>query len=104
MSPPQGAASCPASAYHPGPGSASIAASYFPQPKMEVDTEEPTEGPRRLAKPPKDSIRPTCKWPGGLNGPVDEIRVWLEMAAQNQFANWITRMAAILQDRPYQDG
>lgn len=26
---------------------------------------------RRLAKPPKDNIRPEGKWPGGFNGPVD---------------------------------
>lgn len=26
---------------------------------------------KRLAKPPKDSIRPEGKWPGGHNGPVD---------------------------------
>ena len=32
---------------------------YFPQPKMEV------------AEP--SSIRPVGKWPGGLNGPVDNI-------------------------------
>ena len=31
-------------------------------------------GPRKLAAPPvEDSIRPTGKWPGGLNGPVDEM-------------------------------
>jgi len=65
--------SCPTSAYHPGQP-CKHSRKYFPQPKMEVATEEPTEGPRRLAKPPEDSIRPTCKWPGGLNGPVDEIR------------------------------
>ena len=65
--------SCPASAYHPGQP-CKHARKYFPQPKRETATEEPTEGSRRLAKPPEDSIRPTYKWPGGLNGPVDEIR------------------------------
>ena len=65
--------SCPASAYHPGQP-CKHSRKYFPQPKREAATEELTESPRRLAKPPEDSIRPTCKWPGGLNGPVDEIR------------------------------
>jgi len=65
--------SCPASAYHPGQ-LCKHARKYFPQSKMEVATEEPTEGPHRLARVPEDSIRPTCKWPGGLNGPVDECR------------------------------
>ena len=52
--------SCPASAYHPGQP-CKHSRKYFLQPKKEVATEEPTEGPRRLAKPPEDSIRPICK-------------------------------------------
>jgi len=63
--------SCPASIYNPGP--CKHARKYFPQPKKEAATEEPTEGAKRLARPPEDSIRPAGKWPGGLNGPVDEI-------------------------------
>ncbi|MHB8119806.1 MAG: hypothetical protein ACYDHX_13955 [Methanothrix sp.] len=46
---------------------------YFPPQKREA-FEEPTEGARRLAQPPEDSIRPEGKWPGGFNGPVDEIK------------------------------
>ena len=34
---------------------------------------EPTEGPRRLARPPEDSIKPAGKWPSGHNGPVLEV-------------------------------
>ena len=50
--------SCPAATYHPG----------------QAMSEEPTEGARRLARPHEaESIRPVGKWPGGLNGPVDEI-------------------------------
>jgi hypothetical protein len=35
---------------------------------------EPTGHARRLAKPPEDSIKPEAKWPGGMNGPVNEIQ------------------------------
>jgi hypothetical protein len=49
--------SCPAATYHHGP--CKHARKYFPQPKREVATE--------------GSIRPEGKWPGGFNGPVDEI-------------------------------
>ena len=50
--------SCPAATYHPGQP-CKHQRKYFPQPKREV------------AEP--SSIRPECKWPGGLNGPVDKI-------------------------------
>lgn len=66
------ACSCPAATYHPGQP-CKHSRKYFPQPTKEA-AEEPTEGPLRLAKPPKDSIRPTGKWAGGFNGPVDEIK------------------------------
>jgi hypothetical protein len=35
---------------------------------------EPTGPARRLVIPPKDSIKPAGKWPGGFNGPVNEIQ------------------------------
>lgn len=57
--------SCPAAVYHPGP--CKHVRKYFPQTKKEVATEEPTEGPRRLDRPP-ESIMPAGKWPGGRNG------------------------------------
>jgi hypothetical protein len=63
--------SCPAAIYNPGP--CKHARKYFPQPKKEVATEEPAEGAKRLARPPEECIRPAGKWPGGHNGPVDEI-------------------------------
>jgi len=53
------ACSCPAMTYHPGMA-CKHQRKYFPQPKGE-DT--------KVA----DSIRPTAKWAGGHNGPVDEI-------------------------------
>lgn len=62
--------SCPAATYHQGP--CKHARKYFPQPKREVVTEEPIQGARRLARPPEESIRPTGKWPGGRNGPVED--------------------------------
>jgi hypothetical protein len=66
--------SCPAATYHQGP--CKHARKYFPQPKRDVATEEPTQGARRLARPLEDSIRTTGKWPGGHNGPVeDDIKV-----------------------------
>jgi len=34
---------------------------------------EPTGPARRLARPPEDDIKPDDKWPGGFNGPVNEI-------------------------------
>ena len=52
--------SCPAATYHPGQ-LCKHARKYFPQPKRDVATEG------------QDSIRPEGKWPGGHNGPVDEI-------------------------------
>jgi hypothetical protein len=35
---------------------------------------KPTGPARRLIIPPKDSIKPAGKWPGGFNGPVNEIQ------------------------------
>jgi len=35
---------------------------------------EPTGPARRLARPSEDGIKPTGKWPGGFNGPVNEIQ------------------------------
>jgi hypothetical protein len=35
---------------------------------------EPTGPARRLARPPEDSIQPDGKWPGGFNGPVNDIQ------------------------------
>ena len=64
--------SCPAATYHPGQ-LCKHARKYFPESMRKVATEEPTEGAKRLARPPEDSIRPEGKWPGGLNGPVEEI-------------------------------
>jgi hypothetical protein len=51
--------SCPSATYHPGQP-CKHQRKHFPQSEMEVATEEV-------------SIRPECKWPGGLNGPVDSI-------------------------------
>ena len=51
--------SCPANTYNPGQH-CKHQRKYFPQPKMEV------------AEP--SSIRPVGKWPGGLNGPVEECK------------------------------
>jgi len=50
--------SCPAATYNPGQP-CKHARKYFPQPKV--------------AAPAVDSIKPAAKWPGGRNGPVDEI-------------------------------
>ena len=72
--------SCPASIYNPGP--CKHARTYFLQPKKsqaEIESESDAllaahnAGGKRLARPPEESIRPVGKWPGGLNGPVDEI-------------------------------
>ncbi|MDD5736584.1 MAG: hypothetical protein PHQ39_14080 [Methanothrix soehngenii] len=54
------ACSCPATIYHLGQP-CKHARKYFPRPKREATTEG------------QDSIRPKGKWPGGDNGPVDEI-------------------------------
>jgi hypothetical protein len=66
------ACSCPSAAYRPGQ-TCKHQRKYFPQPKREVAMEEPTEGIRRLARPPEDSIKPAGKWAGGFNGPVDHL-------------------------------
>jgi len=52
--------SCPSATYRPDQ-LCKHARKYFPQPKMEVATEEPSEGAKRLARPPEDSIRPNTK-------------------------------------------
>jgi hypothetical protein len=52
--------SCPSANYRPGQ-LCKHARKYFPQPKREVITEEPTKGARRLARLPEDSIRPNTK-------------------------------------------
>ena len=53
------ACSCPAATYHPGQP-CKHQRKHFPQVAMPVAEVE--------------SIRPECKWPGGLNGPVDECK------------------------------
>jgi hypothetical protein len=53
--------SCSAATYHPGQ-SCKHQRKHFPQVAMPVE---------RAAE--SGSIRPECKWPGGLNGPVDKI-------------------------------
>ena len=52
--------SCPAAIYNPGTACKHIR-KHFPQ-----------EQAATVAK--SGSIRPECKWPNGLNGPVDECR------------------------------
>jgi hypothetical protein len=51
--------SCPSANYRPGKP-CKHQRTYFPQPK--------TPAPESM-----ESIRPEGKWPGGFNGPVDEI-------------------------------
>lgn len=51
--------SCPTANYHQGP--CKHQRKYFPVAKVEQSTEA-------------GSIRPAGKWPGGMNGPVDECR------------------------------
>ena len=74
--------SCPSATYHPGQP-CKHQRKHFPGPQKsreELEAEGDSilaaqNGPRRLARPPEESsIMPTCKWPGGLNGPVTEIR------------------------------
>lgn len=55
----QKACSCPAAIYSPGKP-CKHQRKYFPVAKVEQSTEP-------------GSIRPAGKWPGGMNGPVDEI-------------------------------
>jgi hypothetical protein len=74
--------SCPAATYHPGQPCKHIR-THFPGPQKSPEELEAegdnilaahNSGARRLARPPEESsIRPTCKWPGGFNGPVDKI-------------------------------
>ena len=75
--------SCPAATYHPGQP-CKHQRKHFPGPQKsreELEAEGDSilaahnSGARRLARPPEESsIRPECKWPGGLNGPVDECK------------------------------
>jgi hypothetical protein len=51
--------SCPAATYHPGQP-CKHQRKHFPQVAMPASE--------------KENIRPECKWPGGLNGPVDECK------------------------------
>ncbi len=51
--------SCPSATYRPGPCKHSKR--YFPQSMREATREEPTGGPRRLARASDDSIRPSTK-------------------------------------------
>jgi hypothetical protein len=76
----QRSCSCPAAAYHPGQP-CKHARKYFPGPQksreeLEAEGEEilaaHNAGGKRLARP-VDSIKPAAKWPGGHNGPVDEV-------------------------------
>ena len=53
------ACSCPAATYHPGQP-CKHQRRFFPQEQVAIVAES-------------GSIRPECKWPGGLNGPVDKI-------------------------------
>lgn len=71
--------SCLAASYHHGP--CKHQRKYFPvakksQAELEAESDiilaAHNAGAKKLAKP-VDSIRPTGKWPGGRNGPVDEI-------------------------------
>jgi hypothetical protein len=52
--------SCPAATYHPGQR-CKHQRRYFPEEQITIAAES-------------GSIRPTGKWPGGLNGPVDECK------------------------------
>ena len=52
--------SCPAATYNPGQP-CKHQRKHFPQVAMPAATTS------------ESSIRPECKWPGGLNGPVDKI-------------------------------
>ncbi len=75
------ACSCPSATYrHNGP--CKHQRKYFPgSQKSAVELEAESDailaahnaGAKRLARPPEDSIRPTGKWTGGLNGPVDRL-------------------------------
>jgi len=65
--------SCPAQSYNPGQPCKHMRL-YFPAQKAEAPIlDESHVGPLKLAQPPKDSIQPESKWPGGFNGPVAEI-------------------------------
>lgn len=58
----QKACSCPANTWHPG------------QPCKHQRRYFAEQIARPAAHEPVDSIRPTGKWPGGMNGPVDGIK------------------------------
>jgi len=78
------ACSCPAATYQPG-RACKHQRKFFPQPKKsqaQTEAESDAElvkiaGPKRLAMPPADSIRPGKNegWGGGMNGPVDPAEV-----------------------------
>ena len=55
------ACSCPAATYHPDQP-CKHQRKHFPQVAMPAATVSEA-----------GSIRPECKWPGGMNGPVDEL-------------------------------
>ena len=55
--------SCPSATYHPG------------QPCKHQRKHFPQEQVATAAAAESGSIRPECKWPGGMNGPVDECKV-----------------------------
>jgi hypothetical protein len=75
--------SCPVATYHPGQP-CKHQRTHFPGPQKsreELEAEGASilaahnSGARRLARPPEESsIRPAGKWPGGMNGSVDEVR------------------------------
>ena len=75
--------SCPAATYHPGQP-CKHQRKHFPGPQKsreELEAEGDSilaahnSGARRLARPPEESsIKPEGKWPGGMNGPVDECK------------------------------
>jgi len=85
------ACSCPGAAYRPGQP-CKHQRKYFPDfKKSPEDLEAESDailasmnGPRKLAKPPLEGIRPEAKWAGGCNGPVDSdtIKVEGEKAAK----------------------
>ena len=61
--------SCPAATYHPGQ-TCKHQRKHFPQEQV-------------AAVAASGSIGPECKWPGGLNGPVDECRAPSQSQSQS---------------------
>ena len=76
------ACSCPGATYRPGQP-CKHQRKYFPTPSKDLEELEAESdatiasmnGPKKLARPPLDSIRPEGKWAGGHNGPVDSEAV-----------------------------